>query len=186
MQIYSDYNLKVGLLQLFNNDVSTNLFNHFSTTLDWSNDNRRQKFLFGDDNLIYSVKYRGKQTDYQVLPWTQTLLDLKDIVQTITRTEGTSLVQHTYTVCSIQRYPHGGVGINPHRDKEMKLGTSILGLSLGAERNLVLTRGDKSLILPLPSGSVYILYPPTNNYWLHSIPKDGSTSARISLTFRNY
>lgn len=180
MQIYQDYNFKVGLAQVFDVDVSNQLFNYFNITIDWSNQSssRRQKFLFGDDGIIYTVNYHGKETNYQVLPWLSVLLDIKNILQTITG--------DIYTVCSIQRYPHGGVGIDPHRDKEMKLGTTILGLSLGAQRNLVLSRGDKILTLPLPSGSVYILYPPTNSYWLHSIPKDSTLTPRISLTFRNY
>jgi len=43
------------------------------------------------------------------------------------------------------------------------------------------------LEVALPSGSLYIFRPPTNERWLHSIIKDESiTEPRLSITLRNY
>lgn len=72
----------------------------------------------------------------------------------------------------------------------MKRGTDICGLSLGYEtRDLILipppfNKNDKEkLCISLPPGSLCILKPPTNNYWMHSIAKDETTTPRISLTY---
>ena len=96
------------------------------------------------------------------------------------------ITNEKYNICVIQRYPSGKVGIKKHRDKEMKLGTTISGLSLGATRKLKLEYYDKNIEKDLLSGSLYVLNPPTNSYYTHCIEKDSTTEPRISLTFRNY
>src|SRR5437870_13231420 len=84
---------------------------------DW----RRTSILFGNQGLIYSVTYQGNTSNTEVLPWTNlpALDELKSLVENITAQK--------YTVCVIQRYPNGNIGINPHRDKEMVFGTRICG-----------------------------------------------------------
>jgi alkylated DNA repair dioxygenase AlkB len=110
--------------------------------------------------------------------WTEIpiLSKLRDIVQKLTSSE--------YTYCVVQYYPSGKVGINPHKDKEMIPGSTICGLSVGQNRTLRMSRNGKNIDLDLLSGSLYVLYPPTNDYWTHSILKDDSIHPRISLTFR--
>jgi hypothetical protein len=45
----------------------------------------------------------------------------------------------------------------------------------------------RTLNIALPAGSLYIFRPPTNDQWLHSIPKDDTIrTPRISITLRNY
>jgi ectoine hydroxylase-related dioxygenase (phytanoyl-CoA dioxygenase family) len=45
----------------------------------------------------------------------------------------------------------------------------------------------RTLDIALPSGSLYIFRPPTNDQWLHSIPKDERIrEPRLSITLRNY
>lgn len=152
---------------------------------------RRKATLFGDDNLIYTVTYNGETSHRPVLSWLSIpgLLELKNLIEALTK--------ERITVCILQCYPDNNVGINPHRDKEMGPGTKICGLSLGATRTLSLTRsGHEPLNISLPSGSLYIMNPPTNDKWLHSIPKVSETlkrkqinpqdNIRFSLTFRNY
>ena len=89
-------------------------------------------------------------------------------------------------MCSTH-YPSGNVGIGRHRDREMG-GRTIACLSFGADRTLTLTPfkylHEKERRYALPSGSLYVLLPPTNVHWMHSIEKDNTTIARISLTFR--
>jgi alkylated DNA repair dioxygenase AlkB len=67
----------------------------------------------------------------------------------------------------------------------MKFGTIITSISLGTPRIMRFEKDDKIIDLLLESGSLCLIMPPTNNYWLHSIPKDTSLTPRISLIFRN-
>lgn len=142
----------------------------------------RNSTLFGNPGLIYRVTYRDVTSESEVLPWSDlpALAELKSLVEKIT--------EQTYTVCVIQRYANGRVNINPHRDKEMVLGTRIAGVSLGATRTISFTRTyHEPVNIPLPSGSLYVMKPPTNNMWLHSITKEPSVKTpRFSLTFRDY
>jgi len=98
------------------------------------------------------------------------------------------ITKQSYTVCVIQRYPNGKIGINPHRDKEMVLGTRICGLSLGAKRIIQFTRlNNDPVSISLLAGSLYCMNPPTNQKWLHSIIKEPHIKEiRYSLTFRDY
>ena len=146
--------------------------------------NRRKAIIFGDDGLIYTMIYNGETYSRPVLPWSSIpgLLELKTFVENLTK--------ERLTVCVLQCYPNDTIGINPHRDKEMIPGTKICGLSLGATRTLSFTRsGEEPVSISLPPGSLYVMNPPTNDKWLHSIPKiasDKSEHIRLSLTFRSY
>lgn len=161
-----------------------------------NNGNRRTKKTFGEGDIDYDINFGGKIVTYHAEDWSRIppLLDMKRRIENV--------IGEKLTVCAIQYYPNQKVGIKPHRDKEMVPGTKICGLSLGATRTLVMVPmrtpvGGKTHKLPLPSGSLYIFNPPTNDYWLHSIPSEGNlieeenlsenvTEARISLTYRNY
>ena len=140
--------------------------------------NKRSSATFGDKGIVYTINYFGQTVHRPTKEWIKPLLKIKERLEEQTKEK--------YNVCVLQCYPHGGVGINPHRDKEMVLGTMICGVSLGQERTLELSRGSETKSYQLNSGSLYILKPPTNSYWLHSIPKDQSKHIRLSLTFRNY
>jgi alkylated DNA repair dioxygenase AlkB len=144
-------------------------------------DKKRVNSIYGDDGVVYTVTFGGYNGKVEYVskrvakPWTELLKVLRDLVSTRTG--------EYYNVCVVQRYPNGEVGIKPHKDNEMG-GNSIACLSFGAERTLVLTRYNESRSYRLPSGSLYVLEPPTNVYWLHSIVEDDTTTPRISLTFR--
>ena len=158
--------------------MSQNLFTILNG-LEWS-PTRRQKYLYADPGLVYTINFKGKNVEYATRNWDQLpiLLTIKKLIEQLTG--------DVYTVCVVQHYPSGRYGINPHRDKEMKPGTTIAGLSLGETRTLTMARRDQKIPIRLNSGSLYILYPPTNDYWSHSIEKDATLGARISLTYRNY
>jgi alkylated DNA repair dioxygenase AlkB len=143
---------------------------------------RRHNILIGNPGLIYSVTYHGKTSHTEVIPWSDIpgMTELKDLIDSITGMNS--------TVCIVQVYPDGNVGIGSHRDKEMVPGTHIAGISLGAERKIIFERRfyDPIEIL-LPSGSMYVMFDPTNSEWRHKIPLAPEvTEQRISLTFRNY
>ena len=184
---YSDTNFSVDFFpSIFDEEDAIDWAKHFEYHLhridpSTTSSHRRTCLLFGEVPK-YVVKYFGQTFERKVLPWDTIpgLLDIKSYIEDI--------CQETFTVCAVQCYRDGKVGINPHRDKEMKPGTKIAGLSFGQERELILTNiyNKKWIDIPLRNGSLYVLLPPTNDKWLHSIPKDKSTNSRISLTFRNY
>lgn len=164
-------------------DTAQSLYQVLIEHANWQrtlSDKRRTKALYGDEGLIYNINWYGKTSSRDVTPWSNLpiLETLKDVLNDVTN--------ESYTICAIQYYPNGSVGINPHRDREMVEGTTIAGISLGSTRTLRLSRGRKELEISLPPGSLYIFRPPTNDYWAHSITKDNTDSPRISLTYRNY
>ncbi len=142
---------------------------------------KRNKIIYGDPALpSYDVTYLGKTFTTHVIPWSSMSL-LESLSTALTETTG-----QVYHVCVVQLYNNGEVGINPHRDKEMAAGTIITSLSLGATRTMAFERrGHGSIEIPLAAGDLCLLNPPTNDHWLHSIPKDDTTMPRISLVFRN-
>lgn len=146
------------------------------------NSGTRTSMIFGDTGLIYRVTYQGITTETEALSWNTLpgLLELKTLIE--------SIIKQKLTVCIIQCYPNGKVGIGPHRDKEMVPGTIIDGLSIGATRTIEFTRqGYEPVRIKLPSGSNYVMNPPTNDKWLHSIIREGKIKeCRFSCTFRNY
>jgi alpha-ketoglutarate-dependent dioxygenase alkB family protein 2 len=143
---------------------------------------RRTSTIFGDEGKQYVVNFTNGTRISNCIPWSS-LPSLSELKTLIEQTTG-----QKYTVCVMQRYPTGKVGINPHRDKEMIPGTMIVGLSFGATRTLTFSRnGYDSVSIKLPAGSLYVMQHPTNQYWSHCVETDSSvTTTRISLTFRNY
>ena len=164
---------------------------------------KRSAVLVGDPNVSYHVSYGGYKgrplVSFSRTPISWDLFPevfaLKEIIEPVSKS--------TFNVCVIQRYPNGKVGIAPHRDKEIVQGLSdakqdeekimsgkIVGFSIGATRILRLTPPSfltncQFIDIPLTSGSLYQINPPTNQYWLHSIEKDPQiTEVRYSLTFR--
>jgi len=150
---------------------------------------RRSSILVGDDGMVYKVQFGDYLRENVAIPWDDipAMRSLKELIERVTG-------EH-YTVCIIQCYPKGSVGINPHRDKEMVEGTCICGLSIGSARTIQFTHARlhgsilphlQPLHLKLPSGSMYVMRGKTNQRWLHSIPKDDTDAPRYSFTFRNY
>ena len=94
-----------------------------------------------------------------------------------------------FEMCLIQYYRSGKIGIVPHRDNVLKKNIAIVGLSLGQTRTLVNAayEGKREIRTELVDGSLYVMNPPTNDRWTHSIPIDErAKKPRISLTFRNF
>ena len=95
----------------------------------------------------------------------------------------------------VNRYKDGNSYIGFHSDDEKDLdkSSSIMGVSLGSERDF-LFKPNKSFIpknlsstisINLSHGSLIQIKSPTNEFWQHSIPKrTNSKNPRISLTFR--
>nr|GAT42606.1 predicted protein [Mycena chlorophos] len=144
-----------------------------------------------------------------LLPFSSTVSEI--------RTHAESIVGHPLNHVLIQLYRSGADYISDHSDKTIDVvrGSSIVNVSLGAQRVMVLRRKQKKVFdvsteaneergpprptqrIPLPHNSLFVLGPQTNTSWLHGIPTDKrplSTKSpeesfmggeRISLTFRH-
>lgn len=103
---------------------------------------------------------------------------------------------NTYNFVLINRYKDGSQYIGFHSDDEKEIDQThgIVGISLGAERNILFkantkknipTELEENLQVLLEHGSLVYMKHPTNQYWKHSIPKKTAIKTpRISLTFR--
>ena len=116
-------------------------------------------------------------------PWTDTLLDIRDRVQ--------SLVGQHFNSVLLNYYRDQNDKMGMHSDDERELGRQpvIASLSLGETRTLLLrhkTRKDlKTVRLPLPCGSLLVMRGDTQQHWRHGISAERSRcGARINLTFR--
>ena len=180
------FKLNINLYETFlSKDESIKIFNMIKEKVPLVK-NKRSNLTFGDDGLVYEIKFGGYYNKpitiikRQCIPWKELpiLIELRDKVSKLTKEK--------YNFCVIQRYSKG-VGISPHRDKEMKKETTICGLSLGNTRILIMSPPkfvkEPPIKIELNPGSLYILKSPTNDYWTHCIEKKGEE--RISLTFRN-
>ena len=129
--------------------------------------------------LAYS--YSGIRLD--PLPWSETLLGLKERVEALTGLQFNSVLLNYY------RDENDGMGM--HSDDERELGEqpAIASVSLGEERDFILRhrqRKDLSTVkLPLSSGSLLLMQGDTQQHWRHGINKlKRRCGPRINLTFR--
>jgi alkylated DNA repair dioxygenase AlkB len=133
---------------------------------------------YGDEGARYT--YSG--ICHQPMPWTEPLLQLKDIAQTLARSRFNSVLLNYY------RDQRDSMGL--HADDEPELGPEpvIASLSLGAERKLVFKhrrREFDSFSLALPSGSLLVMKGSTQRNWKHGIRKlTRPCGPRVNLTFR--
>jgi alkylated DNA repair dioxygenase AlkB len=117
------------------------------------------------------------------LPWTHTLIDIKNRIEEIAGTDFNSVLVNYY------RDHRDSMGW--HSDDEPELGRQpiIASVSLGEERTFTLkhkTRKDlKSVRLKLASGSLLLMKGKTQHCWKHGIEKERRPcGARVNLTFR--
>lgn len=139
--------------------------------------------------------------------WTPAMQEIRDIVSERLKSE----INHAL----IQLYRSGHDSIGEHSDKTLDIarGSSVMTLSLGAKRTLILRSKLKSIKdpgskkasggprrevwkIPLPHNSLFILGSVTNGLYMHSIKEDNRLPSlktaeevafggqRISLTFR--
>lgn len=182
------------IIDYYENFLDDDIANQLLGTLkkmEWPNKFKRHSKSYGNKGLVYNVDLPDYSNNRKrikiarpVISWqdflTNDLIDIKEKIK--------KLYNDDINSCVIQYYINGKIGISPHSDREMLMGTSIYGLSLGATRKLTMLRyNQEPFYLPLEHNSLYILRPPTNTYWKHCIPKQVKIKeSRFSLTFRNY
>ncbi|QJD96137.1 alpha-ketoglutarate-dependent dioxygenase AlkB [Mucilaginibacter robiniae] len=116
------------------------------------------------------------------LPWTGTLLAIKNHIETIAQVSFTSVL--------LNLYRDGKDSNGWHRDNEKELGTNpvIASVSFGSSRNFHFRHHQHKEVkrsVELVNGSFLLMQGETQHYWEHQIPKSAKvTKLRINLTFR--
>lgn len=119
----------------------------------------------------------------QPTPWTDTLLALKSVVETVVQTQFNSVL--------LNLYRDGQDGVGWHSDAEPALGhnPTIASVSFGATRRFSLKHKYRKELKPvhleLGHGSLVVMQGATQHYWVHQVPKTTKpVGQRINLTFR--
>lgn len=148
----------------------------------------RSQVAYGDQGTHYSfagTKVNAKSWDDKNILCT-VLKNIKHKVEIFTGKK--------FNFVLINRYKDGNQYIGYHSDDEKELGKdpTIVGISLGAERDFMFKPRkfipeniSSNFEINLGHGSLVSMNPPTNDFWYHSVPKRAAiTKPRISLTFR--
>ena len=142
---------------------------------------KRKVAWYADSKQGKPLSYTYSKTTKYSLPWTKTLLYLKDIVE---RQTG-----ETYNACLLNLYHNGEEGMAWHSDgeKELKEQGAIASLSLGAVRKFAFKHKQSKEVVSLflKPGSLLVMKGVTQKHWLHRLPPSKKVyDARINLTFR--
>jgi len=138
---------------------------------------KRKVAWYGNEQYSYTYS----NTTKQALPWTQELLELKQIVE---QNSGT-----VFNSCLLNLYHSGEEGMAWHSDDEKALGknTVIASVSLGAARRFSFKhkRSAEKRDIVLDTGSLLVMQGTTQTHWLHRLPPATRVKQpRINLTFR--
>jgi len=92
--------------------------------------------------------------------------------------------------CLVNYYPDGRhyIGFHSDQGEELKSGSGVAIMSLGAVRTMVIRRidyPDAKFFYPLKPGSVIHMNDEIQKTWEHGIPKQAGKGPRISLSFRH-
>lgn len=131
----------------------------------------------GEPGAVYI--YSGIRNE--PLPWSTTVLVLKNLAEEVTRAHFNSVL--------LNRYRSGNDSMGWHADRERELGPTpvIASVSLGAARRFDLRHNGTGTIrtFELTSGSLLVMRGSTQAQWRHRVPKAPAVQGeRINLTFR--
>lgn len=129
---------------------------------------------YGDERMTY--RYSG--TVNVALPWTPTLLEIKEKIEA---------VQGRYNYCLLNRYRSGKDSVGMHADNEPEMGSVIGSLSLGATRTFRIKhiKTKETMSFPVGHGTLIIMAGTMQKFWKHEIPKTKErVGERINLTYR--
>ena len=132
-----------------------------------------------------AARYRYSGLLLEPQPWTPALQQLRQQLETASGARFNSVL--------LNLYRSGQDSMGWHADNEPELGPApvIASLSLGSTRRFRLRPRDPArtphapVSLELPGGSLLLMRGPTQQHWLHAVPKTARpTGPRLNLTFR--
>lgn len=134
---------------------------------------------YGDPAATY--RYSGLQLE--PLPWLPVLQNLREQVEAAAGTRFNSVLLNLY------RSGQDSMGYHADNEPELGLAPAIASLTLGATRTFRFKPrpavAAEALSLPLTSGSLLLMRGPTQQNWLHALPKTARpVGPRLNLTFR--
>jgi len=138
---------------------------------------KRKVAFFSDPSISYRYASKTKIG----MPWTSTLITIKNIVESITK--------ESYNACLLNLYHNGEESMGWHSDneKEIIVNSSIASLSLGAKRKFSFKHkvSKETVSIELENGSLLEMKGSVQTHWWHALIKSKKvTDARINLTFR--
>lgn len=172
----------------YDNTSALQIFNSLKEEILWQQD---EITLFGKTHKqprltsLYatnSIPYSYSNITMRPHKMTQLLLKLLKDVESATNEKFTTIL--------LNFYRHGKDSNGWHADNEKELGSSptIASLSFGETRKFQFKHRNlktEKHQLDLTSGSLLIMKPPMQQFWLHQIPKtQKEVGERINLTFR--
>ena len=155
--------------------------------INWQNDEaiifgkriitKRKVAWYGQEEFSYTYS----NTTKTALPWTESLLKIKKVVE---ETSG-----ETFNSCLLNLYHSGEEGMAWHSDAEKDLAKNgaIASVSFGAARKFCFKHKESAekVEILLPHGSLLIMKGETQSNWLHRLPPTKKVLVpRINLTFR--
>ncbi len=129
---------------------------------------------YGDEGVTY--RYSG--TTNVALAWTETLLEIKERIES---------VQGRYNYCLLNLYRSGQDSMGLHADNEPEMGDVIGSVSLGATRRFRIKHNTskETMSFDLGHGSLLIMAGTMQQFWKHEVPKTKlPVGERINLTYR--
>lgn len=138
---------------------------------------KRKVAWYGDHRFEYS--YSGIQK--VAMPWIEELLELKEMVESISG--------ESYNSCLLNLYHNGSEGMAWHSDgeKDLKKNGAIASLTFGAERKFSFKhkQSKERIDILLENGSLLVMKDTTQSHWMHRLPPTKQLHGpRINLTFR--
>jgi len=138
---------------------------------------KRKVAFFSDPSISYRYASKTKIG----MPWTSTLITIKNIVESITK--------ESYNACLLNLYHNGEESMGWHSDNEKEIiaNSSIASLSLGANRKFSFKHkvSKETVSIELENGSLLEMKGSVQTHWWHALIKSKKvTDARINLTFR--
>ena len=173
--------------KIVNDDEVKQLYDALLNNIHWENERvimfgkeiitKRKVAFFSDP----SISYRYASQTKIGLPWTSTLLTIKNRVESITK--------ESYNACLLNLYHNGEESMGWHSDNEKEIITnsSIASLSLGANRKFSFKHklSKETVSIELENGSLLEMKGSVQTHWWHALLKSKKvTDARINLTFR--
>lgn len=182
-----------GLVEYYptflNSIDAENYFQRLTKEIAWKSDvltifgkqiiTKRKVAWYGDAPFEYIYSKNSKVA----LPWTKTLLSIKEHLENYT--------QEQFNSCLLNFYHDGNESMGWHSDDEMtmKKHAAIASISLGAERSFIFQHkiSKEKHSIELENGSLLLMKDTTQDYWKHQLPiRKRIHTPRINLTFRHF
>jgi len=173
--------------KIVNDDEVKQLYDALLNNIHWENERvvmfgkeiiTKRKVAFFSD---HSITYRYASKTKIGLPWTDSLLTIKNRVESITK--------ESYNACLLNLYHNGEESMGWHSDNEKEIiaNSSIASLSLGANRKFSFKHklSKETVSIELEDGSLLEMKGSVQTHWWHALLKSKKvTDARVNLTFR--